>query len=69
MNKKNAEANIMFLESPVGVGFSYTNTSSDLQNLGDKITGKLTESIAILISVVAETMNNYVCFWMNSNRI
>lgn len=59
----------MFLESPVGVGFSYTNTSSDLQNLGDKITGKLTESIAILISVVAETMNNYVCFWMNSNRI
>jgi carboxypeptidase C (cathepsin A) len=69
LNKKNAEANIMFLESPVGVGFSYTNTSSDLQNLGDKITGKLTESIAILISVVAETMNNYVCFWMNSNRI
>lgn len=34
----------MFLESPVGVGFSYTNTSSDLQQLGDKITGKLTST-------------------------
>ncbi|XP_072954410.1 serine carboxypeptidase-like 26 [Typha angustifolia] len=32
----NKEANLLFVESPVGVGFSYTNTSSDLTKLEDK---------------------------------
>lgn len=30
---------MLFLESPIGVGFSYTNTTTDYHNLGDEFTG------------------------------
>ncbi|CAN1172779.1 Serine carboxypeptidase-like 35 [Linum perenne] len=44
----NKVANMLFLESPVGVGFSYTNNSAELQKLGDKVTAE--DSYAFLIN-------------------
>ncbi|CAI0427607.1 unnamed protein product [Linum tenue] len=35
----NQVANILFVDSPAGVGFSYSNTSSDMVTSGDKRTG------------------------------
>ena len=31
-------ANVLFVESPAGVGFSYSNLSSDYDNSGDRLT-------------------------------
>ncbi|XP_061357031.1 serine carboxypeptidase-like 26 [Gastrolobium bilobum] len=46
----NQEANLLFVESPVGVGFSYTNTSSDLTKLEDNF--------------VAEDAYNFLVNWL-----
>ncbi|PPS04807.1 hypothetical protein GOBAR_AA15855 [Gossypium barbadense] len=44
----NGVANIIFLESPARVGFSYSNTSSDYQHTGDKSTAK--DAYAFLVN-------------------
>ncbi|XP_058097887.1 serine carboxypeptidase-like 34 isoform X2 [Magnolia sinica] len=44
----NKEANLLFVESPIGVGFSYSNTSSDLNELGDASTAK--DAYAFLVN-------------------
>ncbi|XP_057463108.1 serine carboxypeptidase-like 25 [Actinidia eriantha] len=43
----NTEANLLFLETPAGVGFSYTNRSLDLFDTGDRRTAK--DSLQFLI--------------------
>jgi serine carboxypeptidase-like clade 2 len=36
----NSVANLLFLETPAGVGFSYSNRSSDVLDTGDVRTGR-----------------------------
>ncbi|CAG7898467.1 unnamed protein product [Brassica rapa] len=46
----NQAANILFLDAPVGVGYSYSNTSSDLRSNGDKRTAQ--DSLKFLLKWV-----------------
>lgn len=42
----NSVANLLFLETPAGVGFSYSNRSADLLDTGDRRTGRTHWSLA-----------------------
>ncbi|XP_022776921.1 serine carboxypeptidase-like 45 isoform X2 [Durio zibethinus] len=44
----NLESNMLYLESPIGVGFSYSNTSSDYLGVNDTITAK--ENLQFLLN-------------------
>uniref|UniRef100_A0A1D1ZBJ3 Carboxypeptidase n=1 Tax=Anthurium amnicola TaxID=1678845 RepID=A0A1D1ZBJ3_9ARAE len=43
----NKVANLLFVEAPVGVGFSYTNRSADLAELGDRVTAQDSHSFLL----------------------
>ncbi|KAJ4962027.1 hypothetical protein NE237_021937 [Protea cynaroides] len=43
----NKAANLLFVEAPIGVGFSYTNKTEDLETLGDEVTAE--DSYAFLL--------------------
>uniref|UniRef100_A0A453CGW1 Carboxypeptidase n=1 Tax=Aegilops tauschii subsp. strangulata TaxID=200361 RepID=A0A453CGW1_AEGTS len=48
----NGAVNLLFLEAPVGVGFSYTNKTADLGRLGDRVTAQ--DSYTFLLNWLAK---------------
>ncbi|KAF8055024.1 hypothetical protein N665_1305s0011 [Sinapis alba] len=45
----NQEANMLYLETPIGVGFSYSTQSSSYESVNDKITGHYVPQLAELM--------------------
>ncbi|KAJ0093215.1 hypothetical protein Patl1_25862 [Pistacia atlantica] len=55
-------ANILYFYSPAGVGFSYSNTSSDLLNNGDKMTGNTYFTFWRLPSILLKWLDHFPQF-------
>ena len=60
-----AGANILFLDSPAGVGFSYTNKTTDLYTFGDQRTGNEVETFAweVLADAGFTHHASFACLW------
>lgn len=58
----NSISNLLFLEAPAGVGFSYTNRSSDLFNTGDRRTGNFKLNQLHLRFILTEFRFLRLCF-------
>lgn len=52
-----AEANMLYLETPAGVGFSYSTNSSFYDGVDDKITGMRFLSLASLSDYVSSLLS------------
>ncbi|KAG4923947.1 hypothetical protein JHK87_049487 [Glycine soja] len=62
----NNAANLLSLESPVGVRFSYTNTSSDISELGDTITGHTNSTFPVKAMLVSSNVLKQAIACFNS---
>ena len=61
----NKASNLLFVESPAGVGWSYSNTSSDY-NTGDETTGE--NSASLFFQVISLLFLWHVFCFLNSKR-